>query len=300
LNWSGPDNLFGYTSLGYDYYSGYSHAQARDFDSSIGRFMSEDTYEGELNDPLSLNLYTYVSNNPLRYTDPSGNYFCEEGDKGQCVNPSKQKDKNIIITKVQLTLIFTEAGHFQKNKVTSDMVNTLNEVLEKYEINTTLRVRNFLAVITHESLMALTEAGWLSEKSVRKYTERYDPGTKSGKDLGNTKTGDGYLFRGAGYIQLTGRSNYQAFADTMGDKEIMKQGAGYLAEKYAWEAAGNFWKNKGINKIISKGETSKQDEIETFKQVSNAVNRGNAYSKKDPINWEDRRKEYEIVRRIIK
>ncbi len=39
LNWSGPDNLFGYTSLGYDYYSGYSHAQARDFDSSVGRFI---------------------------------------------------------------------------------------------------------------------------------------------------------------------------------------------------------------------------------------------------------------------
>jgi hypothetical protein len=45
LNGSGPDNLFGYTSL-YDYYSGYLHAQARDFDSSIGRFISEDTYEG--------------------------------------------------------------------------------------------------------------------------------------------------------------------------------------------------------------------------------------------------------------
>ncbi|WP_342439414.1 RHS repeat-associated core domain-containing protein [Paenibacillus sp. FSL L8-0436] len=73
LNWSGPDNLFGYTSLGYDYYSGYSHAQARDFDSSIGRFISEDTYEGDINDPQTLNLYTYVENNPLRYTDPSGN-----------------------------------------------------------------------------------------------------------------------------------------------------------------------------------------------------------------------------------
>ncbi|KWX81114.1 hypothetical protein AMQ83_35080 [Paenibacillus riograndensis] len=65
--------MFGYTSLGYDYYSGYAHAQARDFDSSIGRFISEDTYEGQLIDPLSLNLYAYVKNNPLRYTDPSGN-----------------------------------------------------------------------------------------------------------------------------------------------------------------------------------------------------------------------------------
>jgi hypothetical protein len=39
----------------------------------VGRFISEDTYEGDINDPLTLNLYTYVHNNPLRYTDPSGN-----------------------------------------------------------------------------------------------------------------------------------------------------------------------------------------------------------------------------------
>jgi RHS repeat-associated protein len=73
LNWPGPDNLFGYTSLGYDYYSGYSHAQERDFDSSIGRFINEDTYEGQINNPQTLNLYTYVNNNPLIYIDPSGN-----------------------------------------------------------------------------------------------------------------------------------------------------------------------------------------------------------------------------------
>ncbi|WP_231578413.1 RHS repeat domain-containing protein [Paenibacillus sp. FSL H7-0357] len=79
LNWSGPDNLFGYTSLGYDYYSGYSHAQARDFDSSIGRFISEDTYEGQIDNPLSQNLYTYVENNPLRYVDPSGNIAMAAG-----------------------------------------------------------------------------------------------------------------------------------------------------------------------------------------------------------------------------
>lgn len=36
--------------------------------------LNEDTYEGEINDPLSLNLYTYVSNNPLMHVDPSGNF----------------------------------------------------------------------------------------------------------------------------------------------------------------------------------------------------------------------------------
>ncbi|OBZ18256.1 hypothetical protein A8L34_01320 [Bacillus sp. FJAT-27264] len=41
-------------------------------DPSIGRFLNEDTYEGQIDNPLSLNLYTYVENNPLRYIDPSG------------------------------------------------------------------------------------------------------------------------------------------------------------------------------------------------------------------------------------
>jgi len=73
MNWSGPDNLFGYTGLGYDYTSGLNNARSRYFDASIGRFISEDTVEGDNKNPLSLNLYTYVQNNPNKYVDPSGN-----------------------------------------------------------------------------------------------------------------------------------------------------------------------------------------------------------------------------------
>jgi len=73
MNWAGPDNLFGYTGLGYDYTSRLNNARSRYFDASIGRFISEDTVEGDNKNPLSLNLYTYVQNNPLIYTDPSGN-----------------------------------------------------------------------------------------------------------------------------------------------------------------------------------------------------------------------------------
>jgi RHS repeat-associated protein len=40
--------------------------------SKRGRFINEDTYEGKINNPLSLNLYTYGHNNPLKYIDPSG------------------------------------------------------------------------------------------------------------------------------------------------------------------------------------------------------------------------------------
>ncbi|WP_367903402.1 RHS repeat domain-containing protein [Paenibacillus sp. PL2-23] len=91
LNWSGPDNLFGYTGLGYDYSSGLTYARARYYQPEIGRFISEDTYKGDLWNPQSQNQFTYVHNNPLIYTDPSGNY-CVSADgawahEGICNNP---------------------------------------------------------------------------------------------------------------------------------------------------------------------------------------------------------------------
>lgn len=71
-NWPGPDNLFGYTGLGYNFYDGMTYARARYYKPELGRFISEDTYKGRLWEPQSLNLYTYVHNNPLLWIDPSG------------------------------------------------------------------------------------------------------------------------------------------------------------------------------------------------------------------------------------
>ncbi|MCK4260870.1 MAG: hypothetical protein KAX49_17970, partial [Halanaerobiales bacterium] len=47
---------------------------ARYYDSEIGRFITEDTYSGELENPQSQNLSIYVLDNPLKYVDPTGHY----------------------------------------------------------------------------------------------------------------------------------------------------------------------------------------------------------------------------------
>ncbi|WNQ12224.1 polymorphic toxin-type HINT domain-containing protein [Paenibacillus aurantius] len=82
MNWPGPDNPFGYTGLGYDYNSGLTYARARYYKPEIGRFISEDTYKGNVVEPQSQNLYGYVQNNPLKYIDPSGHKIMEDSGGG--------------------------------------------------------------------------------------------------------------------------------------------------------------------------------------------------------------------------
>ncbi|WP_134218332.1 RHS repeat-associated core domain-containing protein [Pelotomaculum sp. FP] len=58
----------------YDEESGLYYLRARYYDPTIGRFISRDSYGGDITNPLSLNSYTYVENNPLGYIDPSGHF----------------------------------------------------------------------------------------------------------------------------------------------------------------------------------------------------------------------------------
>lgn len=72
------DNIFEYTGEIYDE-NGLLYLRARYYDPAIGRFISKDTYMGLLNDPLSLNLYAYVGNNPVLYIDPTGHFGVSRG-----------------------------------------------------------------------------------------------------------------------------------------------------------------------------------------------------------------------------
>ena len=55
--------------------TGLDYLRARYYDSQGGTFLTEDSYPGEDTDPLSQNRYSYVQNNPVNYTDPSGHFW---------------------------------------------------------------------------------------------------------------------------------------------------------------------------------------------------------------------------------
>ena len=73
------DNPYRYAGYRYDGETGLYYLNARYYDATTARFLSEDTYSGKANDALSLNLYTYCSNNPIKYLDPTGHW--QQGDE---------------------------------------------------------------------------------------------------------------------------------------------------------------------------------------------------------------------------
>ncbi|ASR45358.1 hypothetical protein B4V02_00855 [Paenibacillus kribbensis] len=79
--WGGPEtvketvpNVLRYAGEYWDDTTGLQYLRARWYDPGTARFMGEDTYQGEITSPLSLNGYTYVHNNPLTNSDPTGNW----------------------------------------------------------------------------------------------------------------------------------------------------------------------------------------------------------------------------------
>ena len=68
----GGSEPFSYTGQPYDSATGLYLFGARYYDSSLGRFVTQDTHSGSLSNPTSLNLYVYAVDNPLTFIDPTG------------------------------------------------------------------------------------------------------------------------------------------------------------------------------------------------------------------------------------
>lgn len=117
----------------------------------------------------------------------------------------------------------------------------LNDCLNRFQINTPARMRHFLSQTAHES----GGLQWLQELASGSAYE-------GNPDLGNTQPGDGPRYKGAGVIQLTGRYNYQAFADFIHDPKVM-EGVDYVSTTYPFSSAGFWWHNNDMNALCDRG-----------------------------------------------
>jgi len=131
-------------------------------------------------------------------------------------------------------------------KITDFQFEKLDQCLNRFEINTIPRVRHFLSQVAHES----GGLRWIVElASGDAYEGR--------KDLGNTKPGDGKRFKGVDPLQMTGRSNYQAFANYIGDQKVM-EGWRYVSSNYLFLPSGFWWQNNKMNALCDRGATVRE------------------------------------------
>ena len=131
----------------------------------------------------------------------------------------------------------------------------LNKCLQTFSINNSKRIRHFISQCSYESECGLYTKELANGKN---YENR--------KDLGNTQPGDGPKFKGAGYIQLTGRYNYQQLANFLNDQKIVNEGCDYVASNYPWTSAGFWWNNNNMNSLC--------DNNSSVKDITKKVNGG--------------------------
>lgn len=144
-----------------------------------------------------------------------------------------------LVSMAQATAVFTRAPE-------ESQLADLNSCLQRFTINTPARIRHFLSQVGHES----GGLRWMMELASG---SAYEGRT----DLGNTRVGDGQRYKGAGAIQLTGRYNYQRFADFIGDAAVMDDSA-YVANNYPFTSAGFWWHLNGMNPYCDSGATCRQ------------------------------------------
>ena len=160
-----------------------------------------------------------------------------------------------------------------KGHIPDAVIRQIPDTASKFQINTPLRLAHFLAQCGHESggFRATQENLNYSAKGLMGIFKKYFP-TQSlaeqyqrnpqkiaskvyGGRMGNgpESTGEGFKFRGRGYIQLTGKENYTAFGKSI--NEDILSNPDKVASDYALLSAAWFFSKNGLHKMADEGAT---------------------------------------------
>lgn len=173
-----------------------------------------------------------------------------------------------------------------KTHIPDVVFDQIPDCAEKFNINTPLRLAHFLAQCAHESaeFTALQEKLNYSAVRLKQVFPKYFPDNLAdsyarqpekiasriyGNRMGNgdEASGEGYQYRGRGYIQLTGKDNYSAFAQTISD-DILHD-PDLVATKYPLLSAAWFWNTRSLNLLADQGS---DDQVVT--NITKKVNGG--------------------------
>lgn len=172
-----------------------------------------------------------------------------------------------ILTKEQLKKLLPG------NSYVNEWYEALSQLLPDYDINTPKRIAAFIAQCAHESggFKFLKENLNYRAESLMRVWPRYFPNIDIARQYahqqekianrayanrmgnGDEASGDGWRFCGRGLIQLTGRNNYEAFAESI--ETPVEEIPEYLATfEGAAQSACWFWETNGLNKWADTGD----------------------------------------------
>ncbi len=180
--------------------------------------------------------------------------------------------------------------------------HALVQLLPDYDINTPKRIAAFIAQCSHESggFRVLTENLNYKAAGLRRIFPKYFPTDELAKQYekqpkkianrvyanrmgnGDESSGDGFRYCGRGLIQLTGKSNYQAFADSL--EMRVEDVPEYLATfEGAAQSACWFWETNNLNRFADVGD---------ILNMTKRINGGT-------IGLEDRQKHYNHALHVL-
>ena len=172
--------------------------------------------------------------------------------------------------------------------IPDEVYNQLQDTIDKFEINTPLRLAHFISQCAHESVgfTDVRENLNYSADGLKRVFPNYFPGTlsesyarqpsKIGSHVyadrmgnGDEDTGDGYNYRGRGFLQVTGKENYELFGESINVDVVSNPDI--IATDYPLLSAAWFFSVNNILPICDRGSDRSVVESVT-KRVNGGLN----------------------------